>query len=113
MIDLAFTETEGGQLHLIRRWRNFAFVDPGCDLTLEAQNEYPTFWVLVGMPLKPTRPPHSAKNVTGDFGQFTNFMKRLVSVPHSEIKAKLDAEKQAKQQQKKRPSSSRASHAKD
>jgi hypothetical protein len=24
-----------------------------------------------------------------------NFMKRLVAVPHSEIKAKLDAEKQA------------------
>jgi hypothetical protein len=54
----------------------------------------------------------SAKNVTGDFGHFTDFMRRLVAVPHSEIKAKLDAEKQAKKQQKKR-SSSRASHAKD
>jgi len=63
------------------------------------------------MSQKPTRPAHSAKNVKGDFGQFTNFMRRLVAVPHSEIKAKLDAEKQAKQ--RKRASSSRASHAKD
>jgi hypothetical protein len=61
---------------------------------------------------KPTRPTQSAKNVTGEFGKFTDFMKRLVAVPHSEIKAKLDAEKQAKQRQKKRSSSSRASHAK-
>ena len=42
-------------------------------------------------------PTTSAKNVTGDFGQFTEFMKRLVAVPHSEIKAALDAEKEAKQ----------------
>jgi hypothetical protein len=62
---------------------------------------------------KPISPTRSAKNVTGDFGKFTDFMKRLVAVPHSEIKAKLDAEKQAKQRQKKRVSSSRASHAKD
>jgi len=45
----------------------------------------------------PTRP---AKNVTGDFGQFTDFMKRLVAVPHSEIKAQLDAEKKAKAQRR-------------
>jgi len=37
----------------------------------------------------------------GDFAQFTNFMRRLVSVPHSEIKARLEEEKRAK---KKRPS---------
>jgi len=43
-------------------------------------------------------PTTSAKNVTGDFGQFTDFMKRLVAVPHSEIKAQLDAEKKAKKQ---------------
>jgi hypothetical protein len=57
-------------------------------------------------------PKSPAKNPTGDFGQFTDFMRRLVAVPHSEIKARLDAEKQAKKQQKKL-SSSRASHAKD
>ena len=45
---------------------------------------------------KPTRPANPAKNVEGDFGQFTNFMKRLLAVPYSEIKAKLDAEKRAK-----------------
>jgi hypothetical protein len=44
-----------------------------------------------------------AKNPTGDFGQFTNFMRKLVSVPHDEIKAKLEAEKAAKK--RKRPSS--------
>jgi hypothetical protein len=41
--------------------------------------------------------PHaSAKNVTGDSATFTSFMRRLVQVPHSEIKAKLDAEREAK-----------------
>ncbi len=59
------------------------------------------------------RPTQSAKNVRGDFGKFTDFMRRLVAVPHSEIKAKLDAEKQAKKLRSKRTSSSRASHAKD
>jgi hypothetical protein len=59
----------------------------------------------------PQKPTHSAKNVTGDFGNFTNFMRKLVAVPHSEIKAKLDAEKQAKI--RKRKAASRASHAKD
>jgi hypothetical protein len=55
-------------------------------------------------------PKPSAKNVTGDFGKFTNFMQRLVAVPHSEIKAKLDAEKLAKT--RKRKAASRASSAK-
>ena len=36
--------------------------------------------------------------------KFTDFMRRLVAVPHSEIKAKLDAEKKAKRASK-RPSS--------
>jgi len=58
---------------------------------------------------KPTRPTQSAKNVTGDFGKFTNFMRRLVAVPHSEIKAQLDAEKRTKQRKR----ASRASSEKD
>jgi hypothetical protein len=41
-----------------------------------------------------------AKNPTGDFDKFTNFMRRLVAVPHSEIKAQLDAEKKAKRTSK-------------
>jgi len=55
------------------------------------------------------RPKLSAKNEQGDFDKFTNFMRRLVAVPHSEIKAKLDAEKRAR----KRKAASRASAAKD
>lgn len=35
-------------------------------------------------------------NGNSEFDRFTGFMKRLVAVPHSEIKAKLDAEKKAK-----------------
>jgi hypothetical protein len=62
----------------------------------------------------PQKPKQSAKNVEGDFGKFTNFMRKLVAVPHSEIKAKLDAEKQVKQQRRKRSSASgHASPAKD
>ena len=45
-------------------------------------------------------PTTSAKNVTGDSANFTNFMRRLVSVPHAEIKAKLDAEREAKRASK-------------
>jgi hypothetical protein len=59
------------------------------------------------VPQKPTRPTASAKNETGDFGKFKNFMQRLVAVPHSEIKAKLDAEKRAKKRN--RPSKASAS----
>jgi hypothetical protein len=44
----------------------------------------------------------------GEFDRFTDFMRRLVAVPHSEIKAKLDAEKKAKKRTPK-PSVSRAS----
>jgi hypothetical protein len=61
------------------------------------------------VPQKPTRPTHSAKNVEGDFGKFTNFMRQLVAVPHSEIKAKLDAEKRMKE--RKKTSRTSASHA--
>jgi len=57
----------------------------------------------------PTRPSPSAKNEPGEFDRFKNFMQRLVAVPHSEIKAKLDAEKAAKMQKPKRASASRAS----
>jgi hypothetical protein len=49
------------------------------------------------MPKKPTLP---AKNVEGDFEQFKGFMRKLVSVPHSKIKAELDAEKTRKRTSK-------------
>ena len=54
-------------------------------------------------------PVNPAKSDTGEFTRFKNFMQRLVAVPHSEIKAKLDAEKAAKVQKPKRASASRAS----
>ena len=57
----------------------------------------------------PNRPNLSAKNEQGEFGKFKSFMKRLVAVPHSEIKAKLDTEKKAKARRARRPSASRAS----
>ncbi len=39
------------------------------------------------------KPAPSAKNDTGDYAKFTDFMKRLVAVPHTDIKAALDQEK--------------------
>jgi hypothetical protein len=44
----------------------------------------------------PTKPDQSAKNVQGDFDRFKDFARCLVSVPHSKIKARLDAEKKTK-----------------
>ncbi len=38
----------------------------------------------------------AAKDVTGDFDQFKDFARQILSIPHSEIKAQLDAEKAAK-----------------
>lgn len=46
---------------------------------------------------------------TSEYDKFSQLLKRVVSVPHSEIKAKLDAEKQQKKQ--KRPKTSDASRA--
>ncbi len=44
----------------------------------------------------PNRPTPSAKNETGEFDRFKDLTRRLMSVPHSELKARLDAEKEAK-----------------
>ena len=57
----------------------------------------------------PNHPKPSAKNETGEFDKFTDFMRRLMAVPHSEIKARLDAEKETKRTSK--TSVSRASGA--
>jgi hypothetical protein len=35
----------------------------------------------------------SAKNVSGEYVVFEGALKKILSVPHSEIKSKLDAEK--------------------
>lgn len=45
-------------------------------------------------------PVQPAKNDTGEFAKFQNFMKRLVAVPHDEIKSALDVEKEAKKRKR-------------
>jgi hypothetical protein len=45
-------------------------------------------------------PTPSAKNETGEYDRFTDFLRRLVAVPHSEIKTQLDKEKKKKQKAK-------------
>jgi hypothetical protein len=45
-------------------------------------------------------PPTSGENETVEYDRFTNFLRRLVAVPHSEIKMKLDKEKKKKQKAK-------------
>jgi hypothetical protein len=60
---------------------------------------------------KPTRSA-PAKN-ENEFGNFTNLLDRLLSVPHSKIKAELDAEKAAKRTRTKRVSSGHASGEND
>ncbi len=39
---------------------------------------------------------------TNEYENFDRTMRKLIRVPHAEIKAKLDAEKRAKEQKKKR-----------
>jgi len=58
-------------------------------------------------PITSRHPEPSGRNASDDFDKFTNFMKRLVAVPHSEIKATLDAEKRAKTRKSKKASASR------
>jgi hypothetical protein len=48
----------------------------------------------------PKQPTDLAKDVRGDSDTFTNFMRRLIQVPHSEIKAIIDAEKQTRRKRK-------------
>lgn len=64
------------------------------------------------IPFMANHPKPSAKNEQGEFGKFTNLLDRLLAVPHSEIKAKLDAEKKRKQRSKRRASSGHASGGK-
>jgi hypothetical protein len=58
-------------------------------------------------------PDASGTKNQGEYAKFINFMKRLVAVPHGEIKAKLDAEKKAKARKSERTSASRASISQD
>jgi hypothetical protein len=49
----------------------------------------------------------STPKQTDQYGAFENMLRRVIQVPHSEIKAKLEAEKRAKKE--KRPKTSDAS----
>jgi len=42
------------------------------------------------------KPDSPGKDVQGDFAQFTDFVRRIVSVPHAEIQRRLEAEKRSK-----------------
>ncbi|MGA9507243.1 MAG: hypothetical protein WBV55_01220 [Candidatus Sulfotelmatobacter sp.] len=44
----------------------------------------------------------SKGNEQGEYGNFTRLLDRLLSVPHSKIKAELDAEKKQKRTRRKR-----------
>lgn len=48
----------------------------------------------------PKQPTDLAKDVRDDSGTFVQFMRRLVQVPHSEIKAALDAKKEINRRSK-------------
>ena len=51
----------------------------------------------------PKQPTDLAKDVRGDSDTFITFMRKLVQVPHSEIKAELDADRAIKQRSKSKP----------
>jgi hypothetical protein len=53
------------------------------------------------------------KKKNSEFQNFDDTMRKLMSVPHSEIKAKLDAEKAAKKKPSKKRASGRVSRDKD
>jgi hypothetical protein len=62
------------------------------------------------VPQKPHRSETSSKNETGEYATFENALKTILSVQHSEIKSKLDAEKRKRI---KKASASRAANAPD
>jgi hypothetical protein len=55
-----------------------------------------------------SRPEPSAKNESGEYATFEDALKKVLSVPHSKLKSKLNAEKRKKAR---KSSASRASNA--
>jgi len=49
-------------------------------------------------------PKPSAKNESGEYATFETALKKVLSVPHSALKAQLDAEKRVRKQRRKRAS---------
>jgi hypothetical protein len=64
------------------------------------------------MSQKAIRPDPSAKNEQGEYATFETALKKVLSVPHSALKAHLDAERRARKRRGKR-ASGHASRAKD
>ena len=64
------------------------------------------------MPQKLARPDFPGRNDKDEFTTFEAALKKVVSVPHSAIKARLDAERRVRRQRRKRASghASRAKH---
>jgi hypothetical protein len=58
-------------------------------------------------------PKPSARNEPGEFEKFSSLLDRILSVPHSKIKDKLDAERAKKGARSKRASPGHASGEKD
>lgn len=58
-----------------------------------------------------THPKPSAKNEQGEYATFETALKKVLSVPHSALKAELDREKRVRKQRQKR-ASGHASRAK-
>jgi hypothetical protein len=50
---------------------------------------------LRAVSVQPMKPNQTAKNETENIDKFTDFVRRLMAVPHSEIKARIEARKQA------------------
>jgi hypothetical protein len=53
------------------------------------------------------------KSESSEYENFDRTMRKLIAVPHSEIKAKLDAEKQAKKRRRKRVSRASGASSRD
>jgi len=58
-------------------------------------------------------PKPSGKNEQGEYANFERALKKVLSVSHDEIKARIEAAKRARERQKRSSSSGRASRAKD
>ena len=54
----------------------------------------------------------NVKTNRNEYDAFSDLLRRVVQVPHSELKAKLDAEKAAKKRKPRASASGRASRAK-
>jgi hypothetical protein len=61
--------------------------------------------------MKPDTTRRREKAITNEFQNFDTTMGQLLKVPHSEIKAKLDAEKAEKKGKKRKPKTSASDHA--